>query len=481
MNNPPPSGNGSIAVYGQDAPVASVVSFQLTLMGLTASDGVNTTTLLSTPQTVDFARLTGLRTLLDLNSAPAGTYTSVTLTLANPVIGYLNVTGGAPPTISMLNGTLTNSTVTVLLNPPLVIADNDLNGLRLDFDLHQSLQVDVNGQITGTVVPTFDIGQVPPDNVDAEIDDLRGSVVSADPASNSFVMQIPNGKQVTVQIGSSTVTDSGDTLSTFTNNTIVQVSGELNRVTRMLQADEVCVISQDHFFAGGLITNVQPATGPATQLDLFVRDELPSLPTVQPDTIASFSLNGSEKYLIYRLNLPITQLLFNNSSLIAPQAVTVGGPVSNNTPTIHRVVLHRQGVSGPWITGSTTVQNGNTGTFQMQEKGIVGVLLSGPLTVLTSNNTQFIGLSGLSALSGNQAIPLHVVGLLLQDPATNPPAPVFVANRWISDLAPRFSSRGASMLRVVPEDVYSSSLARRWALQPAGMEGGAEKGAAPPE
>src|SRR5271170_5472873 len=81
--NPPPA-NAQVAVYGQDAPLATVVTFQLTLMSLTASDGVNTTTLLSTPQTVDFARLQGLRTLLDLNTAPPGSYTSITLTLANP-------------------------------------------------------------------------------------------------------------------------------------------------------------------------------------------------------------------------------------------------------------------------------------------------------------------------------------------------------------------------------------------------------------
>ena len=430
MNNPPPpQSTGNVAVYGQDAPLASVITFQLTLTSLTASDGVNTTTLLSSPQTVDFARLTGLRTLLDLNSAPTGTYTSVTLNLASPVIGYLNVTAGSAPTVTMLNGTLTNSSVTVLLNPPLVVAANDLNGLRLDFDMRESLQLDVHGQITGTVVPTFDIRQVPPDNVQAEIDDLRGGVISTDPTNNTFVMQIPNGKQITVQESPTTVTDAGDSLSTFTNNTIVQVSGELNRVTEVLDADEVCVISQDHFYAGGLLTHVQPSTGPATSIDLFVRDALPSVPSAQPDTIATFSLNGSEKYMIYRLNLPITQLLFNNSSLIAPQAITVGGPLTNGTPTVHRVVLHRQGVSGPWVTGSTVIQSGNTGTFQMQEQGLVGLLLNGQLTVLTSDSTQFVGLSGLSALSGNQAIPLDVVGLLLENPGSNPPAPVFVASR----------------------------------------------------
>jgi len=73
------------------------------------------------------------------------------------------------------------------------------------------------------------------------------------------------------------------------------------------------------------------------------------------------------------------------------------------------------------------IQNGNTGSFQINEKGMVGVFLNGPLTVLTSNATEFDGLSGLSALTGTQAIPLHVVGLLLQDPATG--GPVLVANR----------------------------------------------------
>jgi hypothetical protein len=416
-----------VAIYGQDAPLASVVTFQLTLTGLTASDGVNTTTLLSSPQTVDFARLTGLRTLLDLNSAPAGSYTSVTLTLANPVIGYLNVSSGNPTTINMLNGTLTTSSITVLMNPPLVLTNNDLNGLRLDFDMRQSLQVDLSGQITGIVVPTFDIRQVNPDHAEAEIDDLRGGVVSANPANQSFVMQIPNGKQITVQLGPSTVTDSSDDLTTFNSNTIVEVSGELNRTTMVLAADEVSVLSQDHFVAGGLITFVQPPTSQGDQFDLFIRDALPANPAIQPDTIETFNVSSSARFLIYRLNLPITQLLFNSSSLITGQRITLGGSISNSALTVKRVVLHRQGVYGPWVPGSTMIQNGNTGSFQINEKGIVGVLLNGPLTVLTSNATEFDGLSGLGALSGTQPIPLHVVGLLLQDPATS--GPVLVANR----------------------------------------------------
>jgi len=425
--NPPPAATAPVAIYGQDAPLASVITFQLTLMSLTASDGVNTTTLLSTPQMVDFARLTGLRTLLDLNTAPPGSYTSVTLNIASPVIGYIN-TAGNTPTITMLNGTLTTSSITVLMNPPLVLTNSDLNGLRLDFDMRQSLQVDLNGQITGTVVPTFDIRQVNPANAEAEIDDLRGGVVSVNTANQSFVMQIPNGRQITVQIGPDTTTDSGDDLTTFTTNTIVAVSGELNRTTMVLDADEVSVLSQDHFIADGLITNVQTPTASDTNIGMFVREALPANPAFPPDTIDPFDLPSNAKYLIYRLNLPITQLLFNSSNLITGQNITLGGPLSNTSFTVKRVVLHRQGVYGPWVVGSTVIQNGNTGTFKITEQGIVGVLLNNTaLTVLTSDATEFDGLSGLSALSGNQAIPLDVVGLLLQDPSTG--GPVLVANR----------------------------------------------------
>jgi hypothetical protein len=422
----PGGGQAAVAIFGQDAPLASVLSFQITITGITASDGVNTTVLLNTPQTVEFAKLTGLRTLLDLNSAPVGTYTSVTVTLMNPVISYINVTNNAPPAVTTITGTLTTSSFTMLLNPPLVLTDGDLNGLRLDFDLRQSLQLDVNGQITGTVVSTFDIRQVAPNSAEAEVDNLYGGVLSTNTGNGSFVMQLPNGRMLTVQTDSSTILDNGDDLTTLNSNTIVEVSGELNRVTRNLDATEVSVLSQDHFILGGLITNFQPSTGPATQFDLFVREELPAIPNIQPDSITTFGLTGSEKFLIHHLNMSIAQLLFNSSSMVLGQHVTVGGAL-NASPTVHRVVLHQQGIVGLWVPGSTVIQSGNNGSFMINEGGLVGLLMNAPLKVLTSNKTEFIGLSGLGGLSGTQAISLRIAGLLLKDPATG--NPVFLAHR----------------------------------------------------
>src|SRR6202049_5216431 len=93
--------SGNIFVNGTDAPLPSVLSFQVDITGMTVSDGTNPpVSVLNGTQTVDFARLNGLHTLLDLNTIPMGTYTTVTVTLANPQIGFLNVTNPKthPPT-----------------------------------------------------------------------------------------------------------------------------------------------------------------------------------------------------------------------------------------------------------------------------------------------------------------------------------------------------------------------------------------------
>src|SRR5579871_6621974 len=93
--------SGQVFVNGTDAPLASVLSFQVDITGMTVSDGMNApVSVLNGTQTVDFARLNGLHTLLDINSIPAGTYSSVTMTFANPVISFLNVTNPqtTPPT-----------------------------------------------------------------------------------------------------------------------------------------------------------------------------------------------------------------------------------------------------------------------------------------------------------------------------------------------------------------------------------------------
>jgi hypothetical protein len=427
--------SGSIFVNGTDAPLPSVLSFQVDITGMTVSDGTNPpVSVLNGTQTVDFARLNGLHTLLDLNTIPMGTYTTVNVTLANPQIGYLNVTNPQTtpptrPTITMLNGTttpavtLTQSSVTIPLSNPLTVNAGDIIGLSFDFDLRQSIQVDQNGQFTGVVNPTLDLKAITPSDSDAYIDEFDAGVVSV--GTGSFLIQGPHGHQFTVNVNDQTEWENGEGLGNLTSTSIVEISGTLDRTSGAILADTVAIVSQDSFFAGGLISFVDPATGAASDFDLYVRNVLPSGTGFQSGQISTINLTGNEKYFVYWWHNKFTNLFFNSSLLVAGQHVSVGGPISNGAVTVKRVVLRHEGHNGAWVVGSTNV---GASTFQFNSLGLAGVLFNGPVTVYCTPFTEFRGgLTGLGDLTGNAAIPLRVVGLVLKDPISG--QPVFVARR----------------------------------------------------
>ena len=423
------NGQASVFTVGTDAPLPSIVSCQLMVTGITIFNGTTNVSVLSTPQIVDFAQFNGLHQLLDLNAVPNGTYTSATVTIASPVIGYINVNPPNPPTASTINGTLSVSSVTVNFPQPFVLDASDLVGLRMEFDLRQSLQVDGNGQVTGVVNPVFEMNLLNATDAGVSIDDFHAGVIGVTGA-NTFTVQGPHGRQWQVTTNDSTVFDDPDIpMSSFTASTIVSLTGTIDPVSHAIDASEVEVISNDKFFLGGLLTYVNPASPqPATQADIYVREELPAISGISDGQIETLGLNGSERYRIGNINLPLTTLLFSNTLLAPGQRVDIGGPLTTSngteTLTVHRVILRRQGQSGSWVSGSTIVQSGNAGSFQLTDDWTAGILLPAPLTVLTTNDTNFINLTGLGALSGPGPIQIRVVGFILINQANGQPVMV---------------------------------------------------------
>ncbi|MGH9775879.1 MAG: DUF4382 domain-containing protein [Candidatus Acidiferrales bacterium] len=428
---PPATKSGSVFTIGTDAPasVPSIVSFTVTVTSITVSDGTTTANLLTAPQQVDFARFNGLRTLLDLTSVPTGTYTSATITLSPAAnVGFID-TSVSPPVISNVAPTITNTSVTENLATPFVVGPDDATGFFMDFDLRQSITIS-NGQVM--VNPVFDVKGLAADDPDREIDEFYAGVISVSQANNSFVIQGPHGRQFTVQTAANTDFEDGGSLANLDTNTIVEVEGTIDPLTMSIDASEVELVSKDHFFVGGLITNTSPAAPSATTaLDEYIRAELPDLTLAPLGTISTFALSGSEIYSIANVRLPITALLFNQNSLAPGQHVAIAGSLNTQvnppTLTVHRVVLERQGQSGTWVPGSTQIAGGNNGRFQLNDLDLAGVLLPNPVTVITTNATDFDGLSGLSALSGTNPIPIRVIGFVLFDSGTG--KAVMVARR----------------------------------------------------
>src|SRR6266404_7557465 len=131
---------GAVFVTGEDAPLPSVVGLNLTINSITLTGKNNSPQLVSSPITVDFARLVGLRTPLAFSAVPADTYSSTTFVLASPVINFISLV--SPPQVSTLNGTFASPTstspqttsVTVNFPTPMVVGTNGLAGLHTEFD-----------------------------------------------------------------------------------------------------------------------------------------------------------------------------------------------------------------------------------------------------------------------------------------------------------------------------------------------------------
>jgi hypothetical protein len=242
----PPAETGPAFVVGTDAPMASVTSFAVQVnsidaIGTDPNTGLSfSVPLISGTPTVDFARYNGLQTLLDINDIPVGTYNQIQITLGAATIGYLDMPASGAPTIETEPATYPSSastyTYTATLASPLVVEKAGAPvGLRVDFDLRKSIQVDGSGNITGEVTPVFDVGRVGRGDASAYIDEFIAAVVSV--GTQSFVVQGPHGEQFTINVNGQTEWDNGESISDLTTSSIVQVSGVLDAADQTLDAD----------------------------------------------------------------------------------------------------------------------------------------------------------------------------------------------------------------------------------------------------
>jgi hypothetical protein len=417
---------GAVFVTGEDAPLASVVGFDVTINSITLNGNNGSPQVLSSATTVDFARLLGLRSPLAFNSVPADTYNSATFSLSNPVISYVDMTTN-PPTLSAVNGTFkpttsspTQTTVTVNFPSAMVVGSNGLAGLRMDFDIRQSVLVDGNGNVTGVVNPTIYVKAVKASDSDGQVTDLMGGLVSVNAGANSFVIQGPYGHQLTVDVNSSTQFNSAWNINDLAAPAVVGVQGYF-QADGSLMAGNVEVITTSQAFLSGRVLAVNPTSGPVQQITLWVGETSADLVS-DVDTIQTINVSAVTQYDMCFFNNFFTYALFNSSTVIVGQRIFIGGSDSSNVFTPQMISLRFQGVYGTLTPNSVTIANGNLGSFQLQNNALIGYSLGGaPLTVDTGNITLFINTTGLSELQSSGSIPIVAGGLLFVNPNTQTP------------------------------------------------------------
>jgi hypothetical protein len=432
---------GAVFVTGEDAPLPSVVSLNLTINSITLTGQSNSPQLMSAPITVDFARLVGLREPLAFNAVPADTYSSATFVISSPVINYISAVN--PPQVSTLNGAFSSPTstspqttsVTVSFPTPMIVGANGLAGLHTEFDIRQSLAVDGSGQITGVITPVMFIEAVKATDPDGQITDLAGTVASVNTASNSFMLQGPFGHLFTVDVNSSTNFNQGFTLATLpTSGGFLSLQGTVQADGSILASD-VEFITTDLAFVSGRILSTNPTSGPVQTVTLWV-GETGGGTSGLVDTVQTIDISAVTVYDICFFNNSwfSTANLFGNTSMLVGQRIFIGGTFNSPTFTPDLISLRRQGVYGMVVPGSVTVTAGNVGNFQLLNTGLLGMSLGGPLPVNTGAGTLFfqgnsntLTLGDLATASATTSVPVVARGLVLKDPTSG--GPVLWAHR----------------------------------------------------
>jgi len=425
---------GTVFVVGEDAPVSSVVAFNVTINSITLNNSSTSVQALSTPTAVDFGRLIGLRSLLAFNTVPAGTYNSVTFVFENsnpaPVIDYVDLSTN-PPSVNTLTGNLSQPTVTIPFpsGKPLVVGSNGLAGLHIDFNLRDSLAVDNSGQMTGAINPVVSVQAVSASDDLGEITEFTGNIVSVDTNANSFVMQGPYGFSKTIDVNSNTVYNGSNSLSTLVVDGIVSVIGRMQADGSIL-AEGVELITTDKAFVSGRVLAVNPTSGPVQTVTMWVGEELGTSGIIPVDTVQTIDLSAVSTYDVCFFDNILTEQVFNDASLVVGQRIFIGGSIDGGVFTPQMVSLRRQGVVGALVANSVTITGGtgsNQGYFQMQNDALMSYSAGGPFTVLTGDKTFFVNINGLAGLQQAGTPKLISRGLVFKNPANG--KPVVVAGR----------------------------------------------------
>lgn len=210
----PPGTTTPVALTVTDAPPTGVVvlSFQLSITGASLSPG--NISLLTSTNAIPFnvSHLQANSAFLGSANVTSGTYSSLSLTFANPQITIYNSTGTAigacaNNTICQLAPATTPLSLTYSSSPfPITLTANSPLAFPLDINLNTVIQSDLsvnlaapNG-VTLSQLPSSSTGQQTP-----VLGQLTGTVQSV--GTNQITLQTSSGATFTVDVNSSTTYD----------------------------------------------------------------------------------------------------------------------------------------------------------------------------------------------------------------------------------------------------------------------------------
>jgi len=443
---------GSLTSLVGDTPgVCDAVSFpfnvtELSLTGFSPAGTAATTTPINTSSPtppeirINLGCLRDFTTALNISSANVGTYDYAYITLSEPQLIFYDPTILPPnPPVNTAQFTLSPlKLIQVPISPYLVINQGQASVMQIDFDMLrmiQSITVNpTNGQLTVTGTPEITVTPITASGSQGqgfgELDDLVGFVRSVTilPPGNtslyngSFTLQLLSASitgppLVTVNLDSSSQLYGFSELNQLVTDSFMEVNAYIdvdgNFVATSVEDEYTEDPSSNTVALIGPVTSVtRNASGNVTSFNLWMRDVEPPDPSTAPlDTIGVVNVTASTTYQYSSRNANFANLPFGPGNIAVGQEVVVHGLVTPSTgssgpgapsqlPTVaaYKVYDKLQTIQGSFSSLVQVGQDDKTGAFVFTP---CSTLFQGTsIMVLTSNQTAFVNLSGLSSLSG---------------------------------------------------------------------------------
>lgn len=433
---PAPTPAGSVVLFGTDVPACNLEAFVAAINSaiLVPQGGGNLVPLVSStaPATVNFARLADFTNIISTASVPPGKYSQLQLSLSGAYVVALD-TSTNPPSVVEPGGNLTPTSLTLTINPPLVVSGATTSGVTFDFNLRKSLQVDGSGQLTGVVNPQITVTtNSNSGSTVGEADALYG-IAGAPSTANlpsgftgSFPLTLDDGtfQTLNVLVNSDTVFE-GDGVTSLAGiaandfvevDAVVNTSGEI--VAQIVDGEEPTSLANVQVaLLGSVIGVARDGSGNATAFSLLVEDEDPLI--IEDDdgsgpiagAVYNATLTSSTHYFTNWRQWNQQSFTFGPQTLGLGQNVAVFGAVGSTPGAgffVNQIFLRPQSVQGSFKSLQAAESDGVTGAFTAAP---CSSLWGGQaITVLSYPDTVFNGLGGLTALTPTPV--LDMVGLL---------------------------------------------------------------------
>ena len=413
---PPPSPSATLLIRDTPPAGVAVLSFSVTITAAVLQPG--DVSLLTNPVSVEINRLQVDMSLLASLPIPSGTYNSLTVTLANPVLTILNQSGAAIS--SCASGAVCKSSPALAVSTfnfasqPFPITSTNVRApvLLLDFDLSQSLSD------LGTINPVLTVQQLVPANLPPIGLSLPPGLSVKQVAGKITYTggdDIVDGAIFDLATNMGTLKNVDDTFAQYVDAVLCGflfcVQGEIADVDLTLfggntwEARRVTLKPPDQPELEGVIV----AINGGTQFDLVLLHQVPSAAGVEIGDVVRINLQSGATIEAVDTNPGNNGLLFSApADLLVGQVVTTRArSAPSGTPlavTSDRVRLKSGALTGrvkSILNATDFVVDSLPGNFP-----------SAQIQGRTSAQTGFQGISGVAALNVGDTVSLS--GFLLK-------------------------------------------------------------------